>query len=66
MSRLPSERAPVSAPRSATLLAPAARDARGRERSRRSPGQRQVSVGVQAFTNTKRVARNLAASPVLS
>ena len=32
MSRLPGERAPVSAPSSASLLAPAARDARGRER----------------------------------
>ena len=49
MSRLPGERAPVSAPSSASLLAPAARDARGRERSRRSPGQRQVCVGVQAL-----------------
>ena len=59
MSRWPSARAPVSAPSRATLLAPAARDARGRERSRRSPGQRQVCVGVQAFLNTKRVARKL-------
>ena len=57
MSRLPGERAPVSALRSATLLAPAARDARGRERSRRSPEQRQACVGVQVFLNTKRVAR---------
>ena len=32
MSRLPGERAPVSAPSSASLLAPAARAMRGRER----------------------------------
>ncbi len=61
MSRLPGERAPVSAPSSASLLAPAARDARGRERSRRSPGQRQVCVSVQDLLTTKRVARNSAA-----
>ena len=61
MSRLPGERAPVFAPSSASLLAPAARDARGRECSRRSPGQRQVCVGVQAFLNTMRVRVNSAA-----
>ena len=56
MSRLPGERAPVSAPSGATLLAPAARDARGRERSRRTgatPGVRRRP----GFFNTKRVAR---------
>ena len=58
MSRWPSERAPVSALSRASLLAPAARYARGRERSRRSPGQRHVCVSVQTFLNTQRVARN--------
>ena len=65
MSRLPGERAPVSAPSGATLLAPAARDARGRELEAitgATPGVRKV----QAFRNTKRGARNKTAPPALS
>ena len=56
MSRLPGERAPVSAPSSASLLAPAARDARGRERCEAITGPTPVCVRVQAFLNTERVA----------
>ena len=60
MSRLPGERAPVSALSSASLRAPAARDARPRA-PHRSQGQRRRVLGVQAFLNTKRVARKSAA-----
>ena len=58
MSRLPGERAPVSAPSSASLPAPAARDARGRERLTDRLADAEECAGVQAFLNTKRVARN--------
>ena len=52
MSRLPGERAPVSAPSGATLLVfGGARCARPRVLEA-SPGQRQVCVGVQAFANS--------------
>ena len=57
MSRLPGERAPVSAPSSASLLAPAARDARGRAPHRHQADAGECA-GVQAFLNTQRVARN--------
>ena len=58
MSRLPGERAPVSALSSASLASSGgARDARPRA-PHRSQGQRRRVLGVQAFLNTKRVARN--------
>ena len=61
MSRLPGERAPVSALSSASLASSGgARDARPRA-PHRSQGQRRRVLGVQAFLNTKRVARNSAA-----
>ena len=61
MSRLPGERAPVSAPSSASLLAPAARDARAAESAR---GDHRGNASVRrrpGFSHHKRVARNWAA-----
>ena len=57
MSRVPGERAPVSAPSSASLLTPAARDARPRALEAIT-GATPGVLGVQPFNNTKRVARN--------
>ena len=50
MSRLPGERAPVSALSSARLASSGGARVRGRERSRRSLGQRQFFVGVQLLS----------------
>ena len=61
MSRLPGERAPVSALSSASLASSGgARDARPRALEAIT-GATPVCLGVQAFLTTKRVARNWAA-----